>query len=82
MGQERLEDPMILAVEAEQTQQLDLNHIRELFWNMADRRRLLCLCCRLSRNHECLRFGLQALVCAHSKLCDLICILLHTWEGI
>ena len=40
MGQERLEDLMILAVEAEQTQQLDLNHIRELFWNMADRRRI------------------------------------------
>ena len=25
---------MILAVEVEQTQQLDLNHIRELFWNI------------------------------------------------
>ena len=77
MGQERLEDPMILAVEAEQTQQLVLNHIRELFWNMADRRRLFCLFCRHSQNHECLRFGLQALVCAHSKLCDSFCILHH-----
>jgi len=38
MGQARLEDLVILAVEAEQTQQLDLNHIRELFGNMADRR--------------------------------------------
>ena len=38
MGQIRLEDLMILAVEAEQTQNLDLNHIRDLFWNMADRR--------------------------------------------
>ena len=34
MGQILLEDLMILAVEAEQTQNLDLNSIRDLFWTL------------------------------------------------
>ena len=38
MTQERLEDLMILAVEAERTQRLDLIRVRELFWNSSERR--------------------------------------------
>jgi hypothetical protein len=33
MSQERLEDLMILAVEAERSQTIDIQHIRETFFN-------------------------------------------------
>ena len=38
MSQDRLEDLMILAVEAERTQSLDLARVHDLFWNSVERR--------------------------------------------